>query len=71
MVSLDTKIKDILENPAAKGVCEKYLPGISKNPLLELVKEMSLRDVAALKPAKKMGLSPDILASIGKDFKNI
>jgi len=69
MISLDTKIKDILENPAAKGIVEKYLPGISKNPLVDMVKGMSLRDVASLKPAQKLGLTPEVLANIGKDFK--
>ena len=69
MISLDTKIKDILENPAAKGIVEKYLPGISTNPLVELVKGMSLRDVSTMAPAKKLGLTPEVLANIGKDFK--
>ena len=71
MISVDSKIQDILENPAARGVIEKFLPGVSKNPLIDVVKGMSLREVAALKPAKKMGLTPEILASIEKGFKQI
>ena len=71
MISLDTKIKDIMENPAAKGVIEKFLPGITNNPVIKIAYGMSLRDVSALGQAKKLGLTPEVLKSIENGFKGI
>ena len=35
--SLDSKVKDILKNPAAAAVLDKYSPDASKNPQMKLV----------------------------------
>ena len=34
--SLDSKVKDILKNPAAAAVLDKYSPDASKNPQMKL-----------------------------------
>ena len=71
MISLDSKIKEIVENPAAKEIAEKHLPGITKNPMLKMAYGMTLRSVASLRQAKQMGLTPEILAALEEDFKAI
>ena len=35
--SLDSKVKDILKNPEAAAVLDKYSPDASKNPQMKLV----------------------------------
>ena len=35
--SLDSKVKDILKNPEAAEVLDKYSPDASKNPQMKLV----------------------------------
>ena len=35
--SLDSKVKDILKNPEASAVLDKYSPDASKNPQMKLV----------------------------------
>jgi len=71
MFSLDSKIEDILNNPAAKGVLEKYLPKIADNPVVNLAKGKSLREIAAMLPLKQLGVKQDALENVDKDLKQI
>ncbi len=41
--SLDSKVKDILKNPEASAVLDKYSPDASKNPQMKLVGGLTLR----------------------------
>ena len=43
--SLDSKVKDILKNPEAAAVLDKYSP--SKNPQMKLVGGLTLRKLAS------------------------
>lgn len=42
--SLDSKVKDILKNPEAATVLDKYSPDASKNPQMKLVGGLTLRE---------------------------
>ena len=46
--SLDSKVKDILKNPAAATILDKFCEGASKNPRMKLVGGMTLRKLASL-----------------------
>ncbi len=64
----DTKLGDVLDNPAAKAVLEKHLPGIENaGPMLAMARGMSLKTVAGFPQAN---ISPEklqaILADLGK-----
>ena len=45
--SLDSKVKDILKNPDASAVLDKYSPDASKNPQMKLVGGLTLRKLAS------------------------
>ena len=45
--SLDSKVKDILKNPAAAAVLDKFCEGASKNPQMKLVGGLTLRKLAS------------------------
>ena len=45
--SLDSKVKDILKNPEASAVLDKYSPDASKNPQMKLVGGLTLRKLAS------------------------
>lgn len=45
--SLDSKVKEILKNPAAAAVLDKYCEGASKNPQMKLVGGLTLRKLAS------------------------
>jgi hypothetical protein len=71
--TLDTKFGTLLENPQAKAVIEKYLPGVSTNPMVGMVKGMTLKMILAMPQAKQLGLTQKkvekILAEINKNIK--
>jgi hypothetical protein len=62
-VSLETKVKEILENPKYKAILDKVVPGVSGNPLLAMAKGMKLSEVLKNPAAKGAGLTEDKLKS--------
>jgi len=71
-VTLDTTLGTLLDDPKAKVVLEKYLPGISSNPMITMVKGMSLTNLLAIPQAAQFGLTKDkvekILAEVNKQL---
>ena len=49
--SLDSKIKEIMKDPRASEVLEKYAPGSTKNPQMKLVGSLTLRKLASFPQA--------------------
>lgn len=45
--SLDSKVKEILKDPRACEVLDKFAPGASKNPQMKLVGGLTLRKLAS------------------------
>ena len=45
--SLDSKVKEILKDPRACAVLDKYTDGSSKNPQMKLVGGLTLRKLAS------------------------
>ena len=71
-VTLDTTLGTLLDDPKAKVVLEKYLPGISSNPMIAMVKGMSLTNLLAIPQAAQFGLTKDkvekILVEVNKQL---
>jgi hypothetical protein len=71
--TLDTKFGTLLENPQAKATVEKYLPGVTTNPMVAMVKGMTLKNILAMPQAAQLGLTKEkvekILAEINKNIK--
>lgn len=51
MVTIDSKLKDIMKSPVAVAAIEQIFPGFSKNPLLSLGYPMPLRKICAIPQA--------------------
>ena len=64
--SLDSKVKDILKNPAAAAVLDKYSPDASRNPQMKLVGGLTLRKLASF--PQSAFLKPH-LEELDKDFE--
>ena len=68
--TLDTTLGTLLDDPQAKAVLDKYLPGISSNPLAEMAKGMSLNMILSMPQAAQLGLTKEkaesILAEVNK-----
>jgi hypothetical protein len=71
--TLDSKFGTLLENPQAKTIVDKYLPGVSANPMVAMVKGMTLKSILAMPQAKQLGLTQakveKVLAEINKAVK--
>jgi hypothetical protein len=64
--SQDSKVGELLKDPAAKAILEEYIPGISTNPQTKLVYGMALKIVANFPQA---GIPKDKLAEINQKLQ--
>jgi hypothetical protein len=68
--TLDTTLGTLIDDPQAKSVMEKYMPGITSNPMVAMAKGMTLNMVLAMPQAAQMGLTKEkaeaILAEVNK-----
>lgn len=71
-VTLDTTLGALLDDPQAKAVLDQYMPGISTNPLIAMVKGMSMKAILAMPQAAQFGVTEekvqDILDEINKQI---
>jgi hypothetical protein len=65
-VGIDAPIRDLLNNPATLAVLKKDMPGMIDNPQLDMVRSMSLRQVAEFPQA---GLDAAKLNKIQADLE--
>ena len=62
--TLDTKVGDILKDTHAVEILDKYVPGISKNPMLGLAKGMTLKSLLDMPQAKQAGITEDMVKKV-------
>jgi hypothetical protein len=65
----DSKLGELLDNPAAKVLLSKHMPELDKaGPMLAMARGMTLKAVAAFPQAK---ISPDKLKAIVADLEKL
>ncbi len=68
--TLDTQLGTLLDNPQAKGVLDQYLPGVSSNPMVGMLRGMTLNMVLSMPQAAQLGITKDkvdaMLAEVNK-----
>jgi hypothetical protein len=71
--TLDTTLGTLLDNPQAKAVIEKYMPGVTNNPMIGMVKGLTLKAILAMPQAAQFGLTEEkveaVLAEINEKIK--
>jgi len=55
--TLDTTLGSLLDLPQAKAVLEQYMPGISTNPMVAMVRTMTLNQILAMPQAAQLGIT--------------
>ena len=55
--TLDTPLGTLLDRPEAKAVIDQYLPGVSANPMVAMVKGMTINQILALPQAAQLGIT--------------
>ncbi|MDY2624976.1 MAG: hypothetical protein SOV74_01500 [Coriobacteriales bacterium] len=68
MLSIKSKLKEIMAREDAMAVLEKYVPGCSKNPQLKLGASMKIDQLAKMAPNM---LPPDMLPKLDEDLKKL
>jgi len=57
--TLDTSLGELLDHPQAKAVLDQQFPGVSSNPMLAMVRNMTLNALLAMPQAVQMGLTKE------------
>lgn len=65
--SVDSLVGDLLGNPAAKAVLQKYIPEVVADPNLQMGVGFPLSGIAQFVPQ----LTPEMLAKIDADLKKL
>lgn len=70
--SLDTTLGEILDNPQAKAILDRHVPGASSHPMIAVAKGMSLNLILSMPQAAQAGLTREkveaFLAEINKQL---
>jgi hypothetical protein len=71
-VTLDTTLGTLIDDPQAKAVLDKQMPGVADNPMVAMAKGMSLRMILSMPQAAQFGITEEkvnaILAEINKQL---
>lgn len=58
-LTLDTTLGELIDNPQAKAVLEKHIPGVSNNPMIAMARGMSLNLILSMPQAAQFGLTKE------------
>ncbi len=69
--TMDTTLEKLLADPKVRPILDQYIPGISTNPMVAMVKTMSLKAIVANPMAASYGITQakveQVLAEINKN----
>jgi hypothetical protein len=68
--TLDTTLGTLLDHPQAKTIIDQYLPGISQNPMVGMVRGLTFNMILSMPQAAQLGLTKEkaeaLLAEVNK-----
>lgn len=62
--TLESKVSALLKDSKAVEILEKYVPGITKNPMVALAKGMTLTNVLDMPQAKQAGITREMVDKV-------
>ncbi len=57
--TLDTQLGTLLDHPQAKAVLDQYLPGVSANPMVGMIRGLTINTILAMPQAAMFGLTKE------------
>ena len=69
--TMDSKVGEILKDPVAVKVLEKYAPGVSKNPMIGLAKGMALKTLISMPQAKEAGVTEEMVKKVLAEINSL
>ena len=62
--TLNSKAGEVLKDKRAVEILEKYVPGITANPMVKLAKGMALKKLLAMPQAKQAGITEEMVLKV-------
>ncbi|HEX5942266.1 MAG TPA: hypothetical protein VFY66_08305 [Anaerolineales bacterium] len=62
--TLDTKVGEILKDTGAVEIFERYVPGVSKNPMIGFATGMTLKSLVSMPQAKQAGVTEEMVLKV-------
>jgi hypothetical protein len=62
--TLDTKLGTLLDQPQAKNIIEKHIPDVANNPMIGMVKDLSLNTILATPQAAQFGITKEKVEAV-------
>jgi hypothetical protein len=62
--TLDTKVGELLEDTRAVEILEKYVPGVSRNPMVGMASGMTIKALLAMPQAKQYGITEEKVKTV-------
>lgn len=66
--SINSKVGELLDNPAPRAVIDKHIPDMATNPQVGMARGMALKMVAAMSGGR---ITKEILAAVDADLQKI
>ncbi len=63
-LTMDTTLGDLLKDPRVAQVMEQYMPGVSTNPMVGMVKGMTLNNLLAMPQAAQLGVTREKVEAV-------
>jgi len=63
-LSYDSKLKELLDNPKYKAIIEKYIPGLSGNPIVAMGKQFAIKQLLEQPKLKGLGITQEKVDAI-------
>jgi hypothetical protein len=71
--TLDTPLGTLIDNPQAKAIIDQHFPGVTSNPMVGMLKGMTLNALLSMPQAAQLGLTKqkaeEMLAEVNKNIK--
>lgn len=68
--TLDTPLGTLLDSPQAKPVIDQYLPGVASNPMVGMLRGLTINMVLSMPQAAQLGITKEkaeaMLAEVNK-----
>ncbi|MBQ6622288.1 MAG: hypothetical protein IJH75_05595 [Mogibacterium sp.] len=64
MITVDSKLGEILNNEAYKAIFDEVIPGLSSNDMVGVAKGMAIKHLLKYPQAKKLGFTKEAVQEI-------
>ena len=68
--TLDTTVDELLKDTRAVEVLERYVPGVSSNPMLSMASGMTIKSLLAMPQAQQYGITEEKVQEVLKEIND-